>query len=439
MLTNQTRHTTLRGTRTREENNLHRYYAALFDESCVPSARDYAPFGDLADIAAEMSEARAKDGIAGLKKYLIALGKIKDPRYKRLVTILSSATPPQADEALNEPEPIGILLSDVKPQKVSWLWHPRLAFGKMAMLDGDPGEGKSNVLADLIARVSNGSPMPDNTPGLAGGAGVVIINPEDGLSDTTVPRLQRAGARLENILSISTVSETNPATGSTYERPFTLPHDLPLLEKAILRMQARLVTIDPVMAILPAGKDTGKDNEVRALLAPVKMLIEKHKAACIMVRHLNKSGGDHALYRGMGSIAFIGLARTGLMVLREPGEDGCKALAHVKSNIGKLAPPLSFRVVSDEEEGDDRPYIRWEGHSAYSVAEMLSPSTQTPSEGRQEIMALLREKYPEGMSPSQIAEALELAQASVLMTLSRMVKAGQIDKPARGIYVAKPE
>jgi hypothetical protein len=308
----------------------------------------------------------------------------------------------------------------------------------MSMLDGDPGEGKSNILTDLIARVTNGSPMPDLAPGIAGGAGVVMINPEDGLEDTLVPRLSRAGARLENILSLSTVKETDPVTGYTYDRPFTLPQDLPLLEKAILRVQARLVTIDPVMSILPAGRDTGKDNEVRTLLSPMKMLIEKHKAACIMVRHLNKSGGDHALYRGMGSIAFIGLARTGLMVLREPGEDGNRALAHVKSNIGKLAPPLSFNIVSDEEEGDERPYIQWQGASHYSVAEMMAPSTQRLGEGRQEILSLLKEKYPEGMSPSEIAEALELAQANVLMMLGRMVKAGQIEKPARGVYVAKP-
>ena len=440
MLNNQTGRITSIRTLTTEEKNLNRYYPALLNEGNDPSALTYAPYGDLASIATEMSEAWASDGIAGLKQYVAALGKINDPKYKRLVKILSSATPEQAEEALNETEQVGILLSEVKPKSVDWLWYPRLAFGKMSMLDGDPGEGKSNILTDLIARVSNGSLMPDNTPGLVGGAGVVMINPEDGLEDTTVPRLQRAGARLENILSLSTVKETDPVTGYTYERPFTLPHDLPLLEKAIVRMHARLVTIDPIMAIIGSGKDTGKDNEVRALLAPVKMLIEKHKAACIMVRHLNKSGGDHALYRGMGSMAFIGLARTGLMVLREPGEDERRALAHVKSNIGKLAPPLVFRVESDEEQGDDRPYIKWGGHSSYSVAEMLSPSTtQAPSEGRQEIMALLKEKYPEGMSPSQIAEAVELAQASVLMTLSRMVKAGQIDKPARGIYVAKPE
>ena len=126
-----TRETITKKTLTREEHNLHRYYRALLDEGNVPSASDYAPYGDLSDIAAEMSATRAKDGIAGLKKYLVALGRIKDPKYKRLVTILSSATPEQAEEAFNEPEKVGILLTEVKPQKVSWLWYPRLAFGKM--------------------------------------------------------------------------------------------------------------------------------------------------------------------------------------------------------------------------------------------------------------------------------------------------------------------
>jgi hypothetical protein len=195
MLNDQTRQTSPKSPLTREENHLCRYSHALLIESNDPSASDYAPFGDLSDIVAEMGEARARDGIAGLKNSIIVLGKIKDKRYKRLVKILSSTTPEQAEEALNETEPVGILLSEVKPQSVNWFWYPRLAFGKMSMLDGDPGLGKSNILADLIARVTNGSLIPDNTPGIAGGAGVVVINQIDGREDTTVPRLLRGGVR----------------------------------------------------------------------------------------------------------------------------------------------------------------------------------------------------------------------------------------------------
>ncbi len=100
MLNNQTRHTTPKGTLTREEKNLYRYYSALFNEGNDPKAPDYAPFGSLVSLADEISEAHARDGIAGLKKYIIALGNSLDPRYKRLVKILSSATTDSAEEGI---------------------------------------------------------------------------------------------------------------------------------------------------------------------------------------------------------------------------------------------------------------------------------------------------------------------------------------------------
>jgi hypothetical protein len=199
VLKDQARQTSPKSPLTREENNLCRYYHALFEEGDVPSPLAYAPYGDFADIATEMAQDRTRDGIVGLKQYVVTLGKIKDKRYKRLVTILSHAIPRQGEVGQRDLEQVGILLSEVKPQSVNWFWYPRLAFDKMSMLDGDLGSGKSNVSLDLVARVTNGSPMPDDTPGIARGAGVVMINPEDGLEDTTVPRLLRAGARLEKV------------------------------------------------------------------------------------------------------------------------------------------------------------------------------------------------------------------------------------------------
>jgi hypothetical protein len=145
MLNDQTRQASPKSSLTREENNLCRYSHALFEEGNVPSALAYAPYGDFADSVTPMAEARARDGIAGLKQYLVTLGKIKDKRYKRLVTILSHGIPGQTEEAQSDLEQVGILLSEVKPQSVNWLWYPCLAFGKMSMLDGDPGSGKSNV------------------------------------------------------------------------------------------------------------------------------------------------------------------------------------------------------------------------------------------------------------------------------------------------------
>lgn len=141
----------------------------------------------------------------------------------------------------------------------------------MTLLDGDPGLGKSLITLALAALISRGMAMPDGEPGTKGG--VVLITPEDGLADTIQPRHARMGADLTKIVSIGTVAET-VSDGNTYNRPFTLPTDLPKLQAAMQRVKAKLVIIDPVMAIL-GGQNTYKDNEVRTILAPMQMMIER--------------------------------------------------------------------------------------------------------------------------------------------------------------------
>ncbi|HZU01574.1 MAG TPA: AAA family ATPase [Ktedonobacteraceae bacterium] len=361
----------------------------------------------------------------------------KDPNdlHKYDVANFKATFQMMLDKAANNNRPAlpGTLLSDVAPEAIHWLWKGRLALGKITMLDGDPGLGKSNVMLDIAARVSRGRPMPDGEPCIKGG--VVLITPEDGLADTIQPRLARAGADLSQIVSIGAVSVKDQATGYVYNRPFTLPDDLMLLEAAIKRVQAKLVIIDPVMAIL-GSQNTYKDNEVRVLLTPVQMLLEEQKAAGVLVRHLNKSGGENALYRGGGSIAFIGLARLGLMIARDPIDDNKRVLATIKANISRMAPNLTYSITSDEEQGDERPYVVWEGVSTHSIHELIAPSTQKSSTGRQEILRLLKEEYPETLAPSIIAETLGITEENAIMTLSRMVKDGQIVKPARGLYAA---
>jgi hypothetical protein len=342
-----------------------------------------------------------------------------------LLELISAEVPPVPAE----PRRVGILLSEVVETPVHWLWKRRLALGKITTLDGDPGLGKSTLTLDVAARVTKGADMPDGTGGVKGG--VVIITPEDGLSDTIRPRLRRAGADLSKIVSIGSIETTDAATGITYERPFCLPDDLLLLEAAIVCVEAKLVIIDPVMAIL-GNRDVYKDNEVRCLLAPVKSLAERHGCSVIIVRHFTKSGGDHALYRGGGSLAFIGLARTGLMVTKDPEQEDRCVLANIKNNLSREAPSLTYRVTSDQEQGDDRPYIVWEGVSIHSTKELLSPVR--PGEGRQKILSVLRAHAPELLGPQAIAEECDLEEANVRKTLRRMLEDGQVLSPARGLY-----
>ncbi len=331
--------------------------------------------------------------------------------------------------------PSGTLLSEVQPETIQWLWKYRLALGKITMLDGDPGLGKSLIGADLSARLTRGLSMPDNTPGVAP-AGVVIIMPEDGLSDTIQPRFARAGANLTKVSSIGTIMDTD-GDGNTFERPFNLERDLGILEQEIERVQAKLVYIDPITAILPSGKDTYKDNEVRSTLFPLKSLVEKMHVSCVLVRHLTKSRGDNPLMAGNGSMAFIALARTGLMVVRNPEDDHQIILSHIKSNIGKIAPGITYTVCCDEEEGDERPYIVWGETTTLSGADLMNAPRKNTGGNRQAILDLLEERAPDDLSPQEIAEALpEMSISNVKVTLKRMYDKKEIGKSERGAYHA---
>src|SRR5260221_3148120 len=328
-----------------------------------------------------------------------------------------------------EEDGVGTLLSDVIETQIQWLWQSRLAIGKISTLDGDPGLGKSTITLDIAARITTGRPMPDNTPGIKGG--VVLISPEDSLSDTVLPRLNRAGANLKKADSIGTIETNEPTANFAYERHFSLPDDVQVLEDAIKRVDAKLVIIDPIMAIL-GTRDIYKDNEVRAMLAPIKTLVERTQTAVIMVRHFTKGGGDHAIYRGGGSMAFIGLARTGFMVTKDPEDETRCVLANIKNNLCREASSLTYLVSNDEIEGDGRPYIAWQGVNRHSIKELLS--TSKPGESRQKILQALRDSYPEPMTPKAIAEACDLEQGNVHMTLKRMAADEQVLLQARGLY-----
>ncbi|HLJ92939.1 MAG TPA: AAA family ATPase, partial [Gemmataceae bacterium] len=153
-----------------------------------------------------------------------------------------------------DPQP-GVLLSTVKPEQVSWLWPGRIPLGKLTILDGDPGLGKSVLTMDLAASVTRGFAMADGTDGVHGG--VIVLNAEDGLADTVVPRLLAAGADLSRILALDAIQERES------ERAISLPADLDYLEEAIERMSALLVIVDPLMAFLAAQVNSHRDQDCR--------------------------------------------------------------------------------------------------------------------------------------------------------------------------------
>ena len=183
---------------------------------------------------------------------------------QKLAADAAAVQPKAAQPAI---APVLISLADVQPQPVSWLWPGRIALGKVTLLAGDPGLGKSFVTLDIAARTSCGAPWPD-APGIKTTAGgVVLLSAEDDAEDTIRPRLDAAGANVQRIKALLAVRR-NYQDDPTRESTFSLETDLPALEAAILAVAGcRLVIIDPITAYL-GGTDSHKNGEIRGLIAP---------------------------------------------------------------------------------------------------------------------------------------------------------------------------
>jgi hypothetical protein len=257
--------------------------------------------------------------------------------------------------------------SDVKPEKIDWVWAGRLARGKVTVLDGDPAQAKTSVTLDLAARVSTGAPMPDeqrrHTP-----AGAVIVNYEDGRADTIIPRLMAAGADLSRIA----VFDLNAAP--------TISDDEGLreIEEAITATNATLLVVDPLMAGVSDNADSHNDHKMRRALRPLAAMAERTHVAVLATRHRPKGGSRNAVTSGNGSIAIIGAARCGLLAAydpdvpeSDPDRQHCHVLAVSKANLTVTEGTLRYRTIGVTIPGapdDPFPTLRvdWRGHSALS-------------------------------------------------------------------------
>ncbi len=302
----------------------------------------------------------------------------------------------------------GIRLSTVRPEAVHWLWPGRIPSGKICILDGDPGLGKSTVTLDLAARVTRGLPMPDGT-GVDAPAGVVLVSAEDGVADTIVPRLQAAGADLELTWAIEHCGEDR--------HPFTMPDDLAHLERLVRETGARLVVIDPLMAFLNVHTNAHRDQDTRYVLARVHEMASATGAAVLLVRHLTKAAGGMAIYRGGGSIGIIGAARSGLLVAKDPEDEQRRVLACIKQNLAEMPPSLAFRLAACEGRAAQ---VVWEGSSDYDANALLAPpTTGAERTERDEAKDFLREVLAIGPVPAKQIEALALEAGISKMTLRR--------------------
>jgi hypothetical protein len=260
--------------------------------------------------------------------------------------------PPISDES-----PVAIPVSAVASQPISWLWPRRLALGKLAMLDGDPDMGKSLLTLDLCARLSTGRPFPDGSLG-PGVCNSLLLCTEDNLRDTIRPRLAALGANVDRVFVCEDAASIR------------LPVNLELLARAVRQIEARLVVIDPIMAFLEPRIHGGNDQSVRQALHPLAVLAERFACAVLLIRHLNKWIRGHYLYRGYGSIGFLGACRSGWIVAPDPLAPERRVLAQVKNNLAPAQPSLAFVMRPGPRE---QPVLEWLGASPYHASQLAGP------------------------------------------------------------------
>jgi hypothetical protein len=297
-----------------------------------------------------------------------------------------------------------VYLADVTPTPVHWLWPGRIPLGKVTIVDGDPGLGKSTLLLDVGARLTTGSPMPDGVASdVEGTPGMVILSAEDGLDDTIRPRLDAAGADSRRVVALTGVQD-NPGQPGSPERLPTLA-DVEAIRSAIVAVTAKLVVIDPFMAYLPGRVDSAKDQDVRSVLARLAHLADETGAALVLIRHLNKYQSTNVLYRGGGSIGIIGAARSGLLVAKDPDDPsgGRRVVAQTKTNLSGERPAMAYRLIPNSEGSVT---VAWEGATEHTAERLLAdPQSHEDRTATADAIEWLRDTLSHGPRPSRDVEA----------------------------------
>lgn len=308
-----------------------------------------------------------------------------------------------ADETSNV-----IWFSDIEPVDVEWLWPTRIPAGRITLLVGLPGKGKSLVTIDAAAPVSTGMYWPDGSSCPRGTA--ILITAEDNPNDTIRPRLDAAGADVGRVGLLSMLRRGD-ANGRPIETPFTLA-DVAELEKELARLpDCKLVVIDPIGAFLGGRTDAHRDNEVRAVLGPVAALAEKYGPAVVVVAHRRKSIGTLADDLALGSRAFTGLARAVWHVTPDPDDKARRLFLPGKNNLAPEGHGLAFTIWGDP------PALNWESSPVLMNADdCLAAESKASKPGpkadvRQHAVAWLRTALANAPRPAKelMDEAREAA------------------------------
>ena len=338
-----------------------------------------------------------------------------------------------------EPKLKLINMDSVEVEQVEWLLYPFIPYGKVTIIQGDPGEGKTTMVLQIIAKLTRGEPIfpvTDTTmkikekrsdevdsgnDGLDGEdnmqeqssvspVNVIYQTAEDGLGDTIKPRLLAAGADCSKVLVIDDSDQSLTMADVR-------------LEEAIVQTKAKMVVLDPIQGFLGADVDMHRANEIRPLMKRIAVLAEKYHCAVILIGHMNKNSNGKSSYRGLGSIDFQAAARSVLIVGRVKDEPEVRVVCHTKSSLAPEGTSIAFRL--DKNNG-----FEWIGEYDISADELLNGDGRG-QKGRKAKEFLLEILANGGMTQKKIAEEAE-ARGIKSKTLWNAKRELEIDSVKRG-------
>lgn len=300
-----------------------------------------------------------------------------------------------------------ICMNDVEQTEVDWLWYPYIPFGKLTIVQGNPGEGKTFFAMQLAAACTNQKFLPDMEPFEP--FNMIFQTAEDGLGDTVKPRLVSSGADLNRVLVID-----------DSDNPLSLADDR--IEKAIRENNARLMVIDPLQAFLGANVDMNRANEVRPIFRKLADIAQSIGCAIVMIGHLNKASGTQSTYRGLGSIDIAAVVRSILFVGKVKDDPTTRVIVHEKSSLAPPGQALAFSL------GDQKGF-RWIGAYDISAEDLLAGGEGTKAELKQEqAMKLIYELLSDGREVSVAELNKEAIERGISERTVRMVRNSMKEK-----------
>ena len=274
-----------------------------------------------------------------------------------------------------------IYMDTIRATETKWLWYPYIPFGKITVIQGDPGEGKTTLILNIAARLTQGI-LPQSQEKCEP-MNVIYQTAEDGLSDTVKPRLLSAGADCSRIIVIN-----------ESERNVTMSDKR--LEAAIAHTHAKLVILDPLQAYIGAEVDMHRANEIRPVMSHLASIAEKYGCSVVLIGHMNKAMGMKSTYRGLGSIDITAAARSVLIVARDKENPNFRVVAHTKSSLAPEGKTVAFEL--DPDSG-----FHFKGEYECNIDEILL-GVGSKSKGRQ-AMELLQEELKDGEVSQKVISA----------------------------------